>query len=397
MELLVGEPLDRRIERLGRLQPIDTARILCQVCRALQRAHDAGIIHRDLKPENIFLVRSPDDDEEIAKVLDFGIAKFRGPPGGAGMSSSTKTGAVLGTPYYMSPEQARGLRNIDQRTDLWSLGVIAFKCVTGVLPFDGESVGDLLVKICTASPPAPSHSAPGIPASFDSWFAHALEREPERRFRSASELADALAMATGLSQRRSASQNGLPPYGPPQSAPHPRSQSQPDYSQPIGTIPSVTSSPFTASASLPKQRGVLFGLVLAGIVGASVGVIAVVKFVSSSGARSGPAVGSSSLASEASPGQAASHPPPLASESQPAVLPPAASSAIPIAPTAAAPPPPSIVHTAPRPAYVSKPVTISPPLPTASAAKSAPSVSLAPPPPPPPPLPSKPVPADPGY
>src|SRR5215469_878748 len=101
MELLVGEPLDRRIERLGRLPPIDTARILCQVCRALQRAHDAGIIHRDLKPENIFLVRSPDDDEEIAKVLDFGIAKIKGPVGEP-LTSSTKTGAVLGTPYYMS-------------------------------------------------------------------------------------------------------------------------------------------------------------------------------------------------------------------------------------------------------------------------------------------------------
>jgi serine/threonine protein kinase len=83
MELLVGEPLDRRLERSGRLPLPETARILGQVCRALQRAHDAGIIHRDLKPENIFLVRGPDDDEEIAKVLDFGIAKFKGSPGGA--------------------------------------------------------------------------------------------------------------------------------------------------------------------------------------------------------------------------------------------------------------------------------------------------------------------------
>src|SRR5579864_2796488 len=106
MELLVGEPLDKRVERLGRISLPDTARILGQVSRALQRAHDAGIIHRDLKPENIFLVRSPDDDDETAKVLDFGIAKIKGPPGEE-LTSSTKTGAVLGTPFFMSPEQAR--------------------------------------------------------------------------------------------------------------------------------------------------------------------------------------------------------------------------------------------------------------------------------------------------
>ncbi len=203
MELLLGEPLDRRLERVGRLPLAETARVLTQVCRALQRAHDAGIIHRDLKPENVFLVRSPDDDDEIAKVLDFGIAKFRAPPGASSMTSSTKTGAVLGTPFYMSPEQARGLRTLDHRTDLWSLGVIAYKCVTGALPFDGESVGDLLVKICTGPVPVPSHAVPGLPGAFDAWFARALEREPERRFGSAAELAESLANAAGLALRRS--------------------------------------------------------------------------------------------------------------------------------------------------------------------------------------------------
>ncbi|RYG79217.1 serine/threonine protein kinase, partial [bacterium] len=205
MELLSGEPLDRRIERLGRLSPQETARILYQVCRALQKAHDKGIIHRDLKPENIFLVRAhDDDDEEIAKVLDFGIAKFSGAQS-MGISSNTKTGAVLGTPFYMSPEQARGLRSVDHRTDIWSLGVIVYKCVTGALPFDGESVGDLLVKICTAPVPVPSHAVPGLPPSFDAWFARALEREPDRRFRTAQELADALAYTCGVNMRRGGS------------------------------------------------------------------------------------------------------------------------------------------------------------------------------------------------
>src|SRR5262249_52350921 len=184
---------------------------LQQVCRGLARAHEQGIIHRDLKPENIYLVRSHDDDDEIAKVLDFGIAKDKGPAGSGsgGVSSSTKTGAVLGTPFYMSPEQARGLRSVDHRTDVWSLGVIAYKCVTGVLPFEGESVGALLVKICTSPLPVPSQLLPGLPQAFDAWFARALEREPDRRFATALELSDALSYSAGVSVRR------------PQSAPDP--------------------------------------------------------------------------------------------------------------------------------------------------------------------------------
>jgi eukaryotic-like serine/threonine-protein kinase len=214
MELLTGEPLDKRIERLGQMTLQDTARILQQVCRGLARAHERGIVHRDLKPENIFIVRNTDDDEEVAKVLDFGIAKIQNSPHSPGITSSTKTGAVLGTPFYMSPEQARGLRNVDHRTDVWSLGVIAFKCVTGRLPFDGESVGDLLVKICTAPVPIPSHSVPGLPQAFDTWFMHALEREPERRFSTVTELAENLAFAAGITGGRGPSSQ----LGPPMSA-----------------------------------------------------------------------------------------------------------------------------------------------------------------------------------
>jgi serine/threonine-protein kinase len=280
MELLVGEPLDERIERLGRISLQETARVLGQVCRALQRAHDAGIIHRDLKPENIFLVRSPDDDDEIAKVLDFGIAKIKAPPGEQGISSSTKTGAVLGTPYYMAPEQARGLRTIDTRADLWSLGVIAYKCVTGVLPFEGESVGDLLVKICTAAPPIPSMTMPGLPPAFDEWFARTMEREPAQRFGSASELAESLAFAAGVSVRR----------GPMSSTPEPgRAGTLPGtpYPAPAREVRSplpaagMTSAPFVTSASPPKSsRGVLFWVVVAALLGGSIGVVAVVKLFS---------------------------------------------------------------------------------------------------------------------
>ncbi len=206
MELLLGEALDARLERVHRLPLAETARILRQVGRGLARAHERGIVQRDLKPENIFLVRTPDEDEEIAKVLDFGIAKFKKIDGQTGgLTSSTKTGAVLGTPFYMAPEQARGLRDIDHRVDLWALGVIAFKCVCGVLPFQGVSVGDLLVKICTTPAPVPSKLVPGLPPAFDAWFLRALEKEPSRRFQYALELSDALASAAGLSLKRATS------------------------------------------------------------------------------------------------------------------------------------------------------------------------------------------------
>jgi serine/threonine-protein kinase len=304
MEMLVGEPLDKRIERFGRISPVDTARILKQVSRALQRAHDAGIIHRDLKPENIFLVRSPDDDDEIAKVLDFGIAKIQPPPGQRpgqtpGVSSSTKTGAVLGTPYFMSPEQARGLRNVDHRTDLWSLGVIAYKCVVGVLPFEGESVGDLLVKICTAPLPVPSQAVPGLAPGFDAWFAHALERDPAGRFQTATELADALAFAVGLSGHRGgpavagmAGGYASSPSMAPSLAP---AAATPSYASPsnvsAGPSAGMTNAPFINSSPRPvkSSRGVMLASVGAALLGVSIGVIAIVKLVdrpSSGGAAS---------------------------------------------------------------------------------------------------------------
>src|SRR6185437_14493798 len=118
-----------------------------------------------LKPANIFLVR--DEDREIAKVLDFGIAKRTQLEVG---EAHTKTGNVLGSPHYMSPEQARGLKEVDHRTDLWALGVIAFRCVVGQLPFQSESLGDLFMKIITESVPVPSQLA-RVPAGFDAFWA----------------------------------------------------------------------------------------------------------------------------------------------------------------------------------------------------------------------------------
>jgi serine/threonine protein kinase len=271
MELLVGEALDRRIDRLGSISLVETARVIQQVCRALQRAHDAGIIHRDLKPENVFLVRSQDDeDDEIAKVLDFGIAKIKPPPGAEGLTSSTRTGAVLGTPYYMSPEQARGLRDLDHRTDLWSLGVIAYKCVTGVLPFDGESVGDLLVKICTSPLPRAAAITPGLPPAFDAWFARALEREIPRRFATATELSQALAAAAGIPSTRGPTSTPMSHASPTSFAPRALAPTLPGAA--------VTSAPITASTTTRKtSRSAVAAIAAAALVGGALGVTTVVK------------------------------------------------------------------------------------------------------------------------
>ena len=196
MELLEGEDLGKRLLKLGRIEPTELVAIVTQVCRALTKAHSLGVVHRDLKPDNIFLVR--DDDREIAKVLDFGIAKQNSTALDGG--SNTKTGAMLGTPYYMSPEQAQGTKSVDSRSDLWSLAVIAFQCFTGRLPFESEALGDLLVKIIVQPLPVPSQMAPGVPASFDRWFAKAAQRDPNLRYQSAKEFAHDLSAALGVSQ-----------------------------------------------------------------------------------------------------------------------------------------------------------------------------------------------------
>jgi eukaryotic-like serine/threonine-protein kinase len=383
MELLAGEPLDRRLERLGRLPLRETARLLGHVCRALQRAHDAGIIHRDLKPENIFLVSSPDDDEEIAKVLDFGIAKFKGLPGGPAVTSSTKTGAVLGTPFYMSPEQARGLRQIDHRTDLWSLGVIAYKCVTGILPFDGESVGDLLVKICTAPLPVPSRTTPGLAAAFDRWFARALEREPDRRFGSASELADALAASAGITGTGA---RVHPSEAHPIDAVAPEESASSDAYE-VSSAGIGTSAPFIAPSTAPTRttRARWLGIVLSGVLGGTVGVLAVVKVVSTAPSTPQRVVDSPIPVPPASPA-------PLTSVGPTA---PPTTAAAPVRPNPPSPAASLATVRASRPpsgAVVVKPVASASTTPTASA---RPAPALAPSFPVPPT--SKPTTADPGY
>jgi eukaryotic-like serine/threonine-protein kinase len=195
MELLEGETLAERLARVGRLEPPDAARVIQQVSRALGRAHDAGIVHRDLKPENVFIVAN--DDDEVVKVLDFGIAKGNRATLGSSAAVATSTGALLGTLYYMSPEQVDGGKSLDHRSDIWSLGVLSFKLLLGHLPFAGDSVGRVVLAICSRPLPVPS-SVGQVPPGFDGWFARACAREPGDRFGSVREAArDLLALCEG--------------------------------------------------------------------------------------------------------------------------------------------------------------------------------------------------------
>src|SRR5690606_18346549 len=162
------EKLAQRLRREKRLSAAETARVITHIARAVGRAHEEGIVHRDLKPENVFLVEN--DDEEVAKVLDFGVAKVEsGKLGESEDNNRTRTGSILGTPYYMSPEQAQGNKTVDFRSDLWSIAVIAFECLTDKRPFYSDGLGDLVLAICIREIPVPSQVAP-VPLGFDAWF-----------------------------------------------------------------------------------------------------------------------------------------------------------------------------------------------------------------------------------
>jgi serine/threonine-protein kinase len=198
MELLQGETLFSRVHRGGPVQLPEAVMIVDHCCRGLGRAHSLGIIHRDIKPENIFLAHSVDDDNYVVKVLDFGIAKIKNPLE-AGEQSTTRTGALLGTPMFMSPEQARGLRTIDHRTDLYSLGLVTYMMFTGNVAFNGETLGELLLQICTQPLPSLLAGAPWLPPAMEEWFNKACAREPDQRFQTAQAFVDSMRIAAGIS------------------------------------------------------------------------------------------------------------------------------------------------------------------------------------------------------
>jgi len=201
MDLLDGEALRTRVKRDGAMSPETTMRVLAHIGRAVGLAHQRGIVHRDIKPANVFLCRDARHGF-VAKVLDFGLAKSLAAPL-ATIDVNTDLGRPIGTPYYMSPEQARGLDSVDHRSDLWAMGVIAYECLCGERPFQGKSLARVFSAIAVGEIPVPSTNH-DVPAGFDAWFAQAVNRDKQQRFQSAKmmvdELREVLVDATTLSR-----------------------------------------------------------------------------------------------------------------------------------------------------------------------------------------------------
>jgi serine/threonine-protein kinase len=193
MDYLVGEELGKA---LAAGQPLGTARalrILCQVALALEYAHSFGFIHRDLKPDNVFLCETSDGDD--VRILDFGSVKLQVEVG----AKLTAIGTTVGSPFYMSPEQAMGKADVDQRSDVFALGAILYEMLTGRIAFDAPNVAKILVRIMNEMPEAPSHVHDAAPAALDAVVARALQKDKDARYGSALELARAALSALGLS------------------------------------------------------------------------------------------------------------------------------------------------------------------------------------------------------
>jgi serine/threonine-protein kinase len=207
MELLEGEDLSERVKRLGPLSLLEVATILSHLCKALSKAHQAGIVHRDLKLNNVFLVDV--DGDIFAKLLDFGIAKQQGKDS----TDMTTTGAMVGTLAYMSPEQLHNAKEVDYRTDLWSLAVVAYRALTGELPFrEEDGIGALLTAVNAGAFTLPSELRPEIPEALDAWFLKALRRNPAERFPSARAMSEEFDLAVGRESTAipSSRMSGLP-------------------------------------------------------------------------------------------------------------------------------------------------------------------------------------------
>ncbi len=193
MELLDGEPLEARLHRAPALTLEELVRIAAGILDGLASVHKAGIVHRDLKPDNVFLL---DDDGEVRpKLLDFGVSRETDATSGRRSALTTNDGYLVGTPEYMSPEQARGLRDVDWRTDIYSTGVVLYEAMTGQLPYTAEAVGDLIIDIVAAAAPPVKALRPEVGDRISEVVARAMSAKREDRFQSAREMREALLAA----------------------------------------------------------------------------------------------------------------------------------------------------------------------------------------------------------
>ncbi|MBX3220327.1 MAG: serine/threonine protein kinase [Labilithrix sp.] len=204
MEFLEGESLSEALIRRGPLPAKEAAQIIAHASKALAKAHAANIVHRDLKPDNIFLATNMDGEPGelgyVVKLVDFGIAKMLDvdTTGKGGLKGPTQEGSVIGTPNFMSPEQLTVGGTPNALTDIWSLGACAFAAFTARIPFEGEVLGDIVLKVCVEPLPVPSKFVADVPAGLDAWFLRACHRDAPKRFQSVDELAEQLVKVCGL-------------------------------------------------------------------------------------------------------------------------------------------------------------------------------------------------------
>ncbi len=199
MEYLEGRSLSDHLMASGPMTGKEVGLVIGQAARALAKAHAAGIVHRDLKPDNIFLATNVEESGDLpysVKLVDFGIAKMVQEKTEASasyaMGGPTQEGAVVGTPNFMSPEQLTVGGAPGPLTDIWSLGACAFTAMTARIPFEGEVLGDIVLKVCVAKMLVPSEINPSTPPGFDAWFAKACARDPAKRFQTVNEMREAL-------------------------------------------------------------------------------------------------------------------------------------------------------------------------------------------------------------
>lgn len=270
MELLSGEPLDERLKREGTLPQVQVAAYFSQISMALDLAHRAGIVHRDLSASNIFLAKSRDGGGIVPKILDFGVSKHLGQNDGA---FQTCHGAVLGNPLYMSPEQARGAEQVDARTDVWSLGVLMYQCLTGVAAFSSRNYNALMVDIMTRPHRPLSELAPAVDRSLAAVVEGCLVKDRAHRIGSAGELAERLAAAARRLGREGDGARDMPRRRSTDRLPPVRGV--------VGALERPSGAPLRGVDRL-VPRGTSYGRVasLAGLIGVVLGAVSVYAVVS---------------------------------------------------------------------------------------------------------------------
>jgi serine/threonine-protein kinase len=250
MELLEGEDLGQRLRRDARIALPDVLHIAKQVLIALGAAHQGGVVHRDLKPDNVFITKK-DGDAAFCKLLDFGMSKMMPGEGQTLALALTKKGMAVGTPFYMAPEQARALPDVDGRVDLWALGAIVFECLAGRPPFVASSQEQVLIAICTTDAPDVRALRPEVPSKVSKLIARALTRDRAQRFQSASHMLVALDDAAERPIDRASVRPRIPVAA---SLPPPSAASGPhSVTMPLAPLPSLLGALADASGPLVSR------------------------------------------------------------------------------------------------------------------------------------------------